>query len=82
MSLFGVPRVKICCIQNVAEAQLAIRYGADAIGLISEMPGGPGQISEEKISAIAGSIPPAISSFLLTGKQDTISIIAQQKNVA
>lgn len=79
MSLFGVPRVKICCIQNVSEARLAIRYGAAAIGLISEMPSGPGPISEEKISVIAGNIPPAVASFLLTSKQDTISIIAQQK---
>lgn len=41
------PRVKICCISSVQEAWLAIRAGASALGLVSEMPSGPGIISEE-----------------------------------
>jgi phosphoribosylanthranilate isomerase len=73
------PRVKICCISSVVEAQLAIRYGASALGLVSSMPSGPGVIGEELIAEIASSIPPPISSFLLTSKVDAESIIAQQK---
>ncbi len=38
------PRVKICCITSVKEAWLAIKYGASAVGLVSEMPSGPGPI--------------------------------------
>ena len=38
------PRVKICCISSREEAQLAIRYGASALGLVSAMPSGPGVI--------------------------------------
>lgn len=72
------PRVKICCIQSVSEAQLAIRYGASAVGLVSTMPSGPGSIDEELIAEIARTIPPGVSSFLLTSKQDTNSIIGQQ----
>ncbi len=72
-------RVKICCIGNVEEATLAIRYGASAIGLVSEMPSGPGIISEELIAEIAGIIPPGVSSFLLTSKQEIDAIIHQQK---
>lgn len=72
------PRVKICCIQNVEEARLAIRYGASAVGLVSAMPSGPGPIEEETIAEIARTIPPGVSSFLLTSKQDVLSIIAQQ----
>ena len=75
----GKPRVKICCIANVAEARLAIRYGASALGLVSEMPSGPGPIAEEEIARIAISVPPPVVSILLTSTQDTASIIAQQR---
>lgn len=74
-----VPRVKICCIQSIEEAWLAINCGASAIGLVSEMPSGPGPIVEELISEIAAIIPPGIASVLLTSKTDTQQIIAQQR---
>lgn len=73
------PRIKICCIGSLEEAWMAIEHGADALGLVSEMPSGPGVISEDLIQLIAARIPPAVSSFLLTCKQDTHSIIAQQR---
>jgi phosphoribosylanthranilate isomerase len=73
------PRVKICCIASLAEAQLAIRNGAAAIGLVSRMPSGPGVISEEQIADIASRVPPPIASFLLTCEQEVDAIIAQQK---
>lgn len=75
------PRVKICCIASVAEANLAIRYGASALGLVSEMPSGPGIISEGLIAQVASLVPPAVSSFLLTSKPDTLAIIAQQRRL-
>lgn len=73
------PRVKICCIGSIAEAWLAIRHGASALGLVSEMPSGPGVIPEDVIAQIAATLPPSVSSFLLTSKQDAASIIAQQR---
>src|SRR5438046_8704056 len=76
-----MPRVKICCIATVDEARLAIESGASAIGLVSEMPSGPGPISEDLIATIAATIPPAIGSFLLTCKQDVPEIIHQQKRL-
>ncbi len=72
-------RVKICCISSVDEAKLAINYGASALGLVSEMPSGPGVISENNIKEIAKIIPPAVASFLLTSKQSVEEIINQQK---
>jgi phosphoribosylanthranilate isomerase len=72
-------RVKICCISTKGEANLAIKYGASAIGLVSEMPSGPGVIPDKLISEIAAIIPPGVSSFLLTSKQDTAGIIQQQR---
>ena len=73
------PRIKICCIRSIDEARLAIANGASAIGLVSEMPSGPGVISEEQIEKIAASTPPAIGSFLLTSKTNVEEIISQQK---
>jgi phosphoribosylanthranilate isomerase len=74
-----VPGVKICCIASIEEARLAISYGASAVGLVSEMPSGPGPIPEDLIEEIASEVPPGVSSFLLTCKQDVDSIIKQQK---
>lgn len=71
------PRVKICCISSVEEAALAVRNGASALGLVSEMPSGPGVIPEDLIAEIAASVPPPISTFLLTSKR-SISGIASQ----
>lgn len=57
---------------------MALRYGASAIGLVSEMPSGPGVISEDQIAEITNRIPPGVATFLLTSKQDVESIIKQQ----
>jgi phosphoribosylanthranilate isomerase len=79
MEATAKPRVKICCIASIEEAWTAIRSGASAIGLVSEMPSGPGPISEELICEIAARVPPAVASFLLTSKQDADTIIEQQR---
>ena len=71
------PRVKICCIKSVAEARLAVAHGANAIGLVSRMPSGPGPISEELIAEIAATVPPSIATFLLTSLTDTDAVISQ-----
>jgi phosphoribosylanthranilate isomerase len=73
------PRVKICCIGSVEEARLAVESGASAIGLVSQMPSGPGVIGEELIREIAASVPPALGTFLLTCRQDVDGIIEQQR---
>jgi phosphoribosylanthranilate isomerase len=73
------PRIKICCISSLEEAEMAIKMGASAIGLVSEMPSGPGVISMETIKLIAASVPPPIATFLLTSKQDVNEIIKQNK---
>jgi phosphoribosylanthranilate isomerase len=73
--------VKICCIRSVTEAWMAIRHGASALGLVSEMPSGPGVIAEETIAEIARIVPPGVGSFLLTSRQDVASIIEQQRRL-
>ena len=76
-----IPRVKICCIGSVAEARLAISYGAHAVGLVSAMPSGPGVISESLIEQISPAIPPGVASFLLTCRQSAEAIIDQQRRL-
>ena len=75
----SAPRVKICCIGSVEEAALAVELGASAIGLVSQMPSGPGVISDELIAEIATTVPPPIATFLLTSKQEVQAIIDQQR---
>ncbi|MEX2111284.1 MAG: phosphoribosylanthranilate isomerase [Gemmatimonadaceae bacterium] len=72
-------RVKICCMQSPAEAAMAISAGADAIGLVSRMPSGPGPIPDSTIEKIASSIPAGVATFLLTCELGATEIIAQQQ---
>jgi len=74
-----IPRVKICCISSVQEAAMAVAAGASALGLVSQMPSGPGVISDELIAEIAATVPPAIGTFLLTSRQSVDEIVAQQR---
>lgn len=72
-------RVKICCMQSPAEARVAIAAGADAVGLVSRMPSGPGPIPDSRIEEIASAIPPGVATFLLTCELAASAIIAQQR---
>lgn len=74
-----IPQIKICCISSIEEAELAIKYGASAIGLVSEMPSGPGVISEDLIEKISAVVPSTIDTFLLTSKTNADSIIEQHR---
>jgi phosphoribosylanthranilate isomerase len=79
MKATRTPRVKICCIGSIEEAALAIECGASALGLVSEMPSGPGIISDERIAEIAATVPPSVGTFLLTSRQRVRDIIEQQR---
>jgi phosphoribosylanthranilate isomerase len=72
-------RVKICCIKSLEEIELALRYGASALGFVSSMPSGLGPISEDLIAELVPRVPPGVSSFLLTSRQDAESIITPQR---
>ena len=69
-------KVKICCINSIAEAAMAMGYGADAIGLVGKMPSGPGPIDDDLIRSIAITIPPPVATFLLTSETAATAIIA------
>jgi phosphoribosylanthranilate isomerase len=75
------PRVKICCIASVAEAEIAIDAGAGALGLVGAMPSGPGVIADAAIAAIARIVPPPVATFLLTSEQSVAGIAAHHRRV-
>jgi phosphoribosylanthranilate isomerase len=66
--------VKVCCIASNEEADLAIAAGADALGLVSAMPSGPGPIPESKIASIVRHVGTRAATVLLTSRQDANGI--------
>ncbi len=54
---------------------MAVKAGADALGLVASMPSGPGVISDATIAEIAAAVAPPVATFLLTSeiKADAIS---------
>ena len=72
-------RVKICCISSIDEAKMAIQYGASALGLVANMPSGPGVISDELILTISKIVPPSISTFMLTSETSADQIIEHHR---
>lgn len=77
-----VPKVKICCISSLEEARMAIDFGAAALGLVGQMPSGPGVITDMLIAEIAQNAPPHIATFLLTSETQSKAIVAHQKRVS
>jgi len=68
--------IKICCIHSVLEAEIAIAAGAEALGLVADMPSGPGPISDTLIAEITTHIAGRVESFLLTRRTEADGIIA------
>jgi phosphoribosylanthranilate isomerase len=73
------PRIKICCISSREEASMAMNFGASALGLVGNMPSGPGIISDELIFDIARFVPPPIGTFLLTSETSADEILSHHR---
>ena len=72
-------RFKICCMASTEEAALAIAVGADAVGLVSAMPSGPGPIPDDLIPHIAAAVPAPVATFLLASRTMAADIIPQAR---
>jgi phosphoribosylanthranilate isomerase len=68
-------QVKICCIRSREEAQLALSFGAAALGMVSEMPDGRGELREGAIREIVDEVPPSVGTFLLTAVSDVERLV-------
>jgi phosphoribosylanthranilate isomerase len=70
--------IKVGCIASVAQAHMAVAAGADALGLVSAMPSGPGVIDDATVAAIAAAAtPPPTRSLLLTARTSAEAIAEQ-----
>jgi phosphoribosylanthranilate isomerase len=69
-------RLKVCCIASPEEARLAIAHGADALGLVGQMPSGPGPIDDALIAEIARLTPPPVATFLLTSRTEPEDVVS------
>lgn len=68
-------RIKACCMASIAEMQMAVAAGVDAVGLVARMPSGPGPIADDLIADIAATVPPPITAFLLTSETRADAIV-------
>ena len=71
----------MCCITSHKEAEIALKAGADLLGLVSEMPSGPGVIALDAIAKIVKHLPPATKTVLLTSKTKAEDILSQHNQV-
>lgn len=75
-------QIKICCIASIAEAELALTHGANALGLVSAMPSGPGIIDDAVIASVAQWARGRARTFLLTSRTDPHAIAEQVEALA
>ena len=74
-------RVKICCIQDYKEIELALKYGATEVGLVGSMPTGPGPITDVEIWSITDKANHLINTVLLTSEMTGEEIVAHHSRV-
>ena len=69
---------KVCCMLSPQEADMAIAAGAQAVGLVGEMPNGPGTLTDDVIREIAEHVSARhadkIWTTLLTSRIDAAAI--------
>ena len=75
-------RVKICCITTPEALALAVRHGADALGLVGPMPSGTGIIDLATARGLAALAPPGVATFLLSCATDAATLIEQARVTA
>lgn len=60
---------------------MAVRHGADALGLVGPMPSGTGIIDLETARRLAGLTPPPVASFLLSCAVSGDVLVAEARTV-
>jgi phosphoribosylanthranilate isomerase len=75
-------RVKVCCITSPEALALALRHGADAVGLVGPMPSGTGIIDLDRARALAAQTPPPVASFLLSCATRAEDLVTEARHVA
>jgi len=68
-------RIKVCCIQSIKEAELALARGVDALGLVGPMPSGPGTLIDSDIREITDALP-EMPTVLLSSETEVEAVCA------
>jgi phosphoribosylanthranilate isomerase len=68
-------------MQSVEEARLAIEAGASLLGFVGRMPSGFGPIDDERIREIVATVPPGVTTVLLTSERTVADIAAHHARV-
>ncbi|MFK7929687.1 MAG: hypothetical protein AB8H79_15955 [Myxococcota bacterium] len=58
--------VKLCCMCDRAEVDLAIDAGATVLGFVGEQPSGPGRLEDDAIADLIAYVDGRVSCWLLT----------------
>jgi phosphoribosylanthranilate isomerase len=74
-------RVKICCLKSSADARMAVRLGADAIGLVGVTPPTPRVVAEDIALEITAIVPPPVAIFLLTSEMSAEGIAEHVRRI-
>lgn len=75
MTLLKVDRIKICCIMSQQDADIAIECGATCLGLVAQMPSGPGIIDSTTISNLVRYIDNRARAIVLTSEKEANEIL-------
>jgi phosphoribosylanthranilate isomerase len=74
-------KIKICGVTNAEDRDLVVSSGADAIGFVSDVSiDTPREVAPETAATLAGSLPPFVSSVLVTmpeGVDDALALVEQ-----
>ena len=63
---FSFPRVKICGMKDPDSIMTAVKYGADAVGFITEVPiSTPRKVDKETARKLVASTPPLVSTVMV-----------------
>jgi phosphoribosylanthranilate isomerase len=67
--------VKVCCVQSVDEAKIAVSCGAHLLGLVGEMPSGPGCLTDNDIAHITSNVESHFQTVLLSSRCEANALL-------
>ncbi|MCL7415145.1 MAG: phosphoribosylanthranilate isomerase [ANME-2 cluster archaeon] len=67
----SLPRVKICGLKDPISVRMAVRYGADAVGFITEVPvNTPRKIDRQTARNLVAATPPLVTTVMVCMPDD------------
>jgi phosphoribosylanthranilate isomerase len=76
-------RVKICGVTREADREAVVAAGADAVGVIADVPvDTPREVSPERAADLVAGVPPLVTSVLVTMPDSVQQAVALQREVA